>query len=41
MTELQWFSGCVPLIESKKGFDVTDFSDLRFSVERQIQKKDL
>ena len=31
--------GCVPLVESKKGFGVTDFSDLQFSVERQIQKR--
>ena len=32
-------SGCVPLVESKKGFDLTDFLDLRFSMERQIQKR--
>ena len=31
--------GCVPLVESIKGFGVTDFSDLRFSMERQIQKR--
>ena len=31
--------GCVPLVESKKGFGITDFSNLRFSIERQIQKR--
>ena len=31
--------GCVPLVESKKGFDVTDFLDLRLSMGRQIQKR--
>ena len=31
--------GCVPLVESKKGFGVTDFSDFWFSMERQVKKK--
>ena len=36
---LRMDQGYVPLVESKKEFSVTDFSDLRFSMEREIQKR--